>query len=221
MARRPRTDPRKLPRQERSRVTVDALLTAAAHILVESGYERASVNRIARRAGVSIGSLYQYFPTKDALVAAVIRRHSGQMIASFEKDLADAATLPLHLAVREVVRRAFTAYAVDPRLRKVIVTEVPRVETFLESREFDERILLILRGYFAFHAALMRPTNHELAARIVLCAVEAVVQRFALDHPEALGSDELVDEVSALVLGYLVNATEAPGYGPAAKSTVL
>jgi AcrR family transcriptional regulator len=80
MASRPRTNPRKLASQERSRLTVDALLEATARILMKDGYDRASTNRIADAAGVSIGSLYQYFPSKEPLVAAVIDRHSQGMM---------------------------------------------------------------------------------------------------------------------------------------------
>jgi AcrR family transcriptional regulator len=72
MARKPATNPRKSASQERSRLTVEALLEATARVLMKDGYDRASTNKIAAVAGVSIGSLYQYFPSKEALVAAVI-----------------------------------------------------------------------------------------------------------------------------------------------------
>ena len=78
-ARKLQTNPRKSASQERSRSTVDALLEATARVLVKEGYDRASTNRIAEVAGVSIGSLYQYFPNKEALVAAVIDRHTEQV----------------------------------------------------------------------------------------------------------------------------------------------
>ena len=79
MARKLRTNPRKSASQERSRATVDALLEATARVLLKEGYDRASINRIAEVAGVSIGSLYQYFPSKEALVAAVIDRHTREI----------------------------------------------------------------------------------------------------------------------------------------------
>src|SRR5262250_1602249 len=75
MSARLRTNLRKSASQQRSRATVDALLEATARILIKEGYDRASTNRIAHVAGVSIGSLYQYFPSKEALVAALIDRH--------------------------------------------------------------------------------------------------------------------------------------------------
>ena len=65
---------------ERSRATVDTLVEATARILVKEGFDKASTNRIAEVAGVSIGSLYQYFPSKESLVAAVIDRHQRQLM---------------------------------------------------------------------------------------------------------------------------------------------
>jgi AcrR family transcriptional regulator len=71
---RVKTSPRKLPQQGRSRETVDALLEATAQLLVRDGYDKASTNKIALKAGVSIGSLYQYFPSKEALVSELLER---------------------------------------------------------------------------------------------------------------------------------------------------
>src|ERR1700733_5846515 len=79
MAKRTRTAPRKKPRQGRSQATVDAILVATARVLCATGYDRASTNRIALAAGVSVGSLYQYFPSKEALVAALVERHIDEM----------------------------------------------------------------------------------------------------------------------------------------------
>src|SRR5579859_5011283 len=91
MARGPLTNPRKHAAQDRSRATVDALVEATARILVRDGFDRASTNRIAAEAGVSIGSLYQYFPSKEALVAAVIDRHNQATMRLVRSALADVA----------------------------------------------------------------------------------------------------------------------------------
>src|SRR5688572_18416822 len=102
MAQRPRTTPRKRPRQERSKATRDALLEATARVLKKQGFDRASTNRIAEEAGVSIGSLYQYFPSKESLVAALVERHVDEMMTLLEAALVRVAGAPIPVAVREL-----------------------------------------------------------------------------------------------------------------------
>ncbi|WP_240975574.1 TetR/AcrR family transcriptional regulator [Paraburkholderia aromaticivorans] len=106
MARKPLTKPRKHASQGRSRVTVDALIEATARILVRDGFDKASTNRIAGRAGVGVGSLYQYFPGKEALVSAVIERHGQQVMQVFRGALAETAALPMEQAVRALADEA-------------------------------------------------------------------------------------------------------------------
>src|SRR5260221_1671056 len=119
MAQKLQTYPRKSASQERSRFTVDALLEATARILVKEGFDRASTNRIAEAAGVSIGSLYQYFPSKEALVAALVERHIDEMSRDLLGEMARVAHAPLAGAGRRMVELMFRAHAVDPRLHQV------------------------------------------------------------------------------------------------------
>ena len=93
MPRRVRTTARKSPRQDRSKVTVDAILDATAHIIVTDGYDQLSTNRVAERAGVSIGSLYQYFPNKEALVGELVDRFSGQILELMMSGLRELAAV--------------------------------------------------------------------------------------------------------------------------------
>src|SRR3984885_9989466 len=88
MARVVRTSPRKSASQQRSQITVNALLEATARILVREGFDKASTNRIAEVAGVSVGSLYQYFPSKEAIVAALIDLHNSQVMRAVQSELA-------------------------------------------------------------------------------------------------------------------------------------
>jgi AcrR family transcriptional regulator len=81
---RSRLAPRKLPIQARSAVTVEALHAAAIQVLVRDGLQRCTTTRIAARAGTSVGSLYQYYPNRDALLRAVLERHIGAIAAAVE-----------------------------------------------------------------------------------------------------------------------------------------
>src|SRR5215471_6734158 len=167
MTKRALIKPRKSPRQTRSQATVEALLEAGARVLREDGYDKASVNRIAEVAGVSIGSLYQYFPSKEALVAEVVKRHTARMLEVFQRDLLELGHLPIEDGVRAMLRRTFDAYAVDPALRRVVVDEVPQFGLFTRTREFDAMLAEALKAYFQFHAATIRPKNIDLAVKIL------------------------------------------------------
>jgi AcrR family transcriptional regulator len=196
--------PRKTPRQERAKSTVDAILTAAAHILVEVGYERANVNDVARRAGVSIGSLYQYYPSKEALMGAVVRRHTDEMTAIFERAMPEMASLPLASAVREAVSRALAAFAYAPALRRVVVREAPKLAPSTLTPDWDAMIELAFCEFLKFHADRVRRKDIDVAARIVRVAVEAVASDFAVRDPEMLAEQHIVDEVVDLVARYLL-----------------
>jgi AcrR family transcriptional regulator len=182
---------------------VDAILDATARVLCTTGYDRASTNRIAMAAGVSVGSLYQYFPSKEALVAEIVKRHSKQMLEVFERDLLELAHLPIEDGVRAMLRRTFEAYAVDPALRRVVVDEVPQFDFFTRTRDFDAMLAEALKAYFRFHAHTIRPKNIDLAVKILMASVEAIAQAVVVDDAAMLQSDELVEEVSHLVLGYI------------------
>src|SRR3984885_14751900 len=122
-----RTNPRKSASQKRSHFTVNALLEATARILVREGFDKASTNRIAEVAGVSVGSLYQYFPGKEALVAAVIERHQQEIMQTVRGELAEIVALPLEQGVRRLVAAAVKAHRVDPKLHRVLAEQIPRV----------------------------------------------------------------------------------------------
>lgn len=76
----PSANPRKKPRQARAQATVDAILQASAHILVGQGFEGFNTNAVAERAGVSVGSLYQYFPNKEAIIAEMVRAKRARLL---------------------------------------------------------------------------------------------------------------------------------------------
>ena len=202
---RPLTRPRKEPRQERARVTVDAILSATARLLVKEGYDRASTNRIALAAGVSVGSLYQYFPSKEALVAALIERHSADMVQYLEDRAAKLPPdTPLRDVVREVVRAMIEAHRVDPKLHRVLMEQVPRVGALKRLTELDERALLLIRAYLETRRAEIRPKNLKLAAFLMATLVEAVSHGAVLMHPEYLVDVDLVEETTDVICRYLL-----------------
>ena len=108
-AQRQPPQPRKQPRQARSLATVEAILEAAARVLAERGYAATNTNLVAERAGVSVGSLYQYFPNKDSLITALHERHAAQMYAAIAAVLAAERPQGLQGHVQAMVRALLAA----------------------------------------------------------------------------------------------------------------
>lgn len=206
MARTPPTKPRKNALQARSRATVDALVEATARILVRDGFEKASTNRIADVAGVSVGSLYQYFPSKEALIAAVIERHNEEIMGIVRAALTEAADLPIDKAVRKLVTVAIEAHRINPKLHRVLAEQIPRTGQLKDVEALNREVHTLVRTYLESRRKEMRKIDLDVATFICVSAIEAVAHNTVLDHAEMLSEKMvkvLVEETTRMVVGYL------------------
>jgi len=203
MYRQVRTTPRKRPRQDRSRATVDAILEACARVLIKHGFDGLTTNAVADAAGVSIGSLYQYFPNKEALVAALVERHIEDRKAATFAELARVALLPIHEAARAVIELTLNAHRVAPDLHRVMIEQVPRIGRMARLRELDHIGHQIVAGLLAARRDEIHVTDPDLAAWVLVSAIEAIAHRAVLFDPERLADPRLVDEACLLVTRYL------------------
>jgi len=211
MARKPATKPRKNASQKRSRATVDALVEATARILIREGFDKASTNRIAEVAGVSVGSLYQYFPGKEALVAAVIDRHNQDIMQVVHRALAEVALQPVEAAVRRLVAVAREAHRIDPKLHRVLAEQIPRTGRLANVEAFNRDISGLLRAYLERHRDEIRSIDLGLAAFMCVTSIEALAHTAVLHRSEKLSNEmveTLVDETTRLVVGYLEKSRE-------------
>ncbi len=205
MTRRTRTTPRKRPKQERSQVTVAAILSATARVLCSTGYDRASTNRIALAAGVSVGSLYQYFPSKESLVAALVERHTEEMTSLVKGKLAEVATSPLPVAIRTMIDAMFDAHAVDPKLHKVLIEQVPRVGRLEKLVDMNHEVEQLLGAYLKARAGELRRKDLASASVVLVHLVESVTHHAVLTEMPAARTQALAGELTDMVLRYLLD----------------
>ena len=207
MASRPLMKPRKRASQERSRATVDALVVATARILVRDGFDRASTNRIAQEAGVSIGSLYQYYPGKEALVVAVIERHNRELLTVVREAVAEIAGQPIEAGVRRLVASAVAAHRLDPKLHRVLAEQIPRTGALEDVEAFSRENYGVFRAYLEDHRGELRAVDLDLATFVCVTSIEALTHTAVLHRPDILADDAVetvVDEATRLVLRYLL-----------------
>jgi AcrR family transcriptional regulator len=198
------TGPRKLPKQERSRATVEALLAATAQVLVREGYEHTNTNRIAEVSGCGIGSLYEYFPNKEALVATLVERAADALLVHFEAWFQAHADSPPPVAVRAFVEAAISAHPTEPELHKILIELAPRVGDLDRLGQVEDRITDFVRAYLESRGTEIVPNDLDLAAFVVMRTVEALCHEAVVSRPSYLQDGRLVEEVTALVLRYLI-----------------
>lgn len=201
---RSRLSPRKMPQQRRAQATVETLLQATARVLLAKGWAGTTTNHIALRAGVSVGTLYEYFPGKEALVAALVERHLneaearlGELVSSFQK-----ATLTLEEMVGAMVALMIDLHAGAPRLHRVLFEEVPLgPQVRRRIRETEDASAATLA---AILPRLCRVADPKVTSRVVVELLEALTHRWiAATDAELLPRERMQAELERLILAYV------------------
>jgi AcrR family transcriptional regulator len=195
--RKNRLKARKAPGQARSRETVGVILEASARILESDGIRGFNTNVIAAKAGVSIGSLYQYFPNKDSIVLALIGSFERAFHDTVVKAVQDGKGKGLKSRLRLVVRALVRAHYYRPRLNRVLETEEQRLGSEADSAAFDDSVLQLLRDHQNEVAVPVSRTTE----RVVIAVLRALV-----DLGLASGASPRSTEQRAMraICGYLL-----------------
>jgi len=139
--------PRKLPTQSRSKATYAAVLQGAARILERDGYEALTTNKVAAEAGVAIASVYEYFPNKQSIVAAVVTSNIEGLLAEIESALEVALIQSPESGVASWISAMFAALDRRRAITAVLLREVPFLHEIPAMRELRRRLLeLAARG---------------------------------------------------------------------------
>jgi AcrR family transcriptional regulator len=193
---------RRHPKQCRARQTVEAILDAVVRVLKREGVEAVTTNRVAEVAGVSIGSVYQYFPDKGAIFAALHRRHVEEIDRLIEGRLVEYASSSLDELIGAIVEGMIGAHTSDPELYEVLGTQVPHRAG--GTRDFAVRLHGAFRLALASRAREMKKgLDLDKAAFVVANMVEALSHGAALRRPASLSLADAKGEAVRAVMAYL------------------
>lgn len=192
------TTPRKEPAQARSKALVDAIIEATARVLIERGLEGLNTNEVATVAGVSIGSLYQYFPSKEALLASLIERElSDDMTQAYEllRDAGDDVGAVVEGFCHHMVLRACAQH----QLHTLLLPLVPHLERDLLVRERFDALSQALSGWFWERRGQLDVSwralpveRFEARVAMTLRALEAMLNAAKIEHPSLLEEPALL-----------------------------
>ena len=193
--------PRKAPRQARAQATHDAILEAATQIISVGGLAAFNTNAVAERAGVSIGSLYQYFGNKDALMVALIHRQQQRQLASVANAVASVGSGDLAATIRVIIRAAMQHHHDNSLLASAIDHEEARLPLDFELTQYLGQGGELVRELLARHPGEIGDIDPDRAVITLPALVRAATDSWANRNPPMLDIAE--DEAVRAVLGYL------------------
>jgi AcrR family transcriptional regulator len=190
--------PRRRAKQDRSLQTVDAVLDAAAQVLTREGYARATTNRIAHRAGVSVGTVYQYFRDKDAVFEALIRRQIDALLEALGEYRLDVSK-PLDQTLREILALGVRVQPYGPDLYRVL-EYVPNALFRRHVNSASKSLQGFVRTVLEAYRDELRVSDLDTAAYVIVSASEGLGYHADAKH----FNQRLVDQLTDLFSRYLL-----------------
>jgi AcrR family transcriptional regulator len=198
---------RRVPTQGRSKETVDAIAEAAARVFATEGLEGSTIAAIAKVAGVSVGSMYQYFPSKEALIVAVFEREERRMERIFLECVASEGVADVHRLLRTFLASMLTIYENEGALLRVLLEEVPRVAGIGPVQAVDLAAAKHVRLLLEAARDRILPRDLDVAARLLVRTLRYNLIAVLAEPIAGCDREAFLDELTALLANYLVAPT--------------
>lgn len=211
-------NPRKKPQQRRSRDTIDTIFEATIQVLLANGFDKTTTIQIAERAGVSIGSLYQYFPNKRALLAAIVRQHVGGVV-----DATIAACKSVHGKRIEEMCATIMAVFVDAKTRRPDISRA----LYLPTAAVDGDAIVkeeSIRCAQAIHDMLITASDAkfeqpQVVSRVLVASVVGPTRAVIEAGGNRSTFEALKLHLTALCVGYLKEVSDKDGHSRSRRFT--
>lgn len=184
-------------------MTSEAILEAAELIILKDGYDKATTNYIAERAGVSIGSLYQYFPNRDSIISALIELRVSSLANGVRAVLRDSMDGPLHIASRRILTYLLENFREHKILLYSLSKQTPELVELTRNLSVERFTQATSKALFENHLDEITVTNLDRSLNILEIAVLSNIRRYILESPADMTDEEFIDEMVRLTLAYL------------------
>lgn len=190
---------RKKPVQQRARMLVDSLIDAAGEVVARDGLEALTTVRVAARAGVSVGSLYQYFDNKNMLVSALMDRVNADLIAAVDQVATQHVGDDPQRFARALLEAAFAVFETRQGLARELMRHWHRLDIARGLHRFEQRMLDLLRAYALAHLREHPVDPSPARAFILINSVVFTLLRYLSEpSPPMFQREELIDELAAM-----------------------
>lgn len=194
---------RNVPRQSRSQQTLDLILDTAAELFVGVGYENATTNAIAEKAGISIGTLYRYFPDKDAVLKALADRYQQQSHNLFETlFVADAKYLPIEILLDRLIDPYLDMYRKYPVYAHILLGADVSADIAAASCGMEEEMIARMGDFIRMLAPQLDKKRAHLVAVICKAVIKMLISLVIASRDKQYQAN-VIAEVKQMLLGYL------------------
>jgi AcrR family transcriptional regulator len=199
--------PRKRPKQARACATFEAVVEAAARILTREGYAALTMEHLASVAGVGVGSVYEYFPSKETIVAEVVRN----LVDDLARELAAGASYPISEGpeawIRRWVHAMFEAVGARRDLLRTLFDEVPYLDEIEEVRQFPARVFALATNSPREMTGL--PYVNRASTFMLTTMIRSAVLESVIDPPDGVSAHQLEDTLVMMLLALLAHGLSA------------
>ena len=202
--RKPLISPRKQPRQTRSARLVADIMEAAARVLVRYGAHHFTTARVAETAGISVGSLYQYFPNKESILFRLQAEEWGQTMNELRRILGDASVPPLE-RVRAAVKMFFRSECDEAAFRSALEEAAPLYREAPESHAHAEEGRHLMESFMKDALPRASPRERSFAADLMGLVMSATGKAISSQNRSRSEVDDLAVAVAGMFCAYFTN----------------
>jgi len=199
---------RKKPRQKRSQILFDKILTTAKKLFEQEGYAYVSTNQIAEHANISIGSLYQYFPNCESIALAIYEQSSARATLEMKRRATEIINLPLEKSLPKIISNLTKIFEEDSFVLLHLIDEVPELRVVAQAFSFDNLIHSATVTYLELHYPDVNNTRIIRKAYLVEKSIIGTMRHYLKERPENITRSQIAAELTAMVQPYLATLLE-------------
>jgi AcrR family transcriptional regulator len=198
---------RRMPRQRRSQVLYDKIIATAKSLFRQHGYAYVTTNRIAEKANISIGSLYQYFSNREAIALAVYEDACAAAALIMKRKTLESLSGTAADAVPRLTESLFEVFERDRYALLQLITEVPELGRLAQAFSFESLMRRTAQLFFEHHFPDVDPALLARRSYIINNCVIGIISRYLDERPDFLRKAQAVTEISELISPYLMGLT--------------
>jgi AcrR family transcriptional regulator len=194
---------RKGPRQERSRVTVESIMQATLELIAKDGFHTLTTTKIAERAGISVGSLYEYFPNREAILLSLYESTSSRVANVARKVIVDILDMPIEKGIPKSIEALLVVHGANRLILLDMVTEMPELKLITHPISYDSLMRSAISTYLQHFGVQMTPKELERRLFFIKQIVMGCIRQYLQHPPSRLSRREFVDDLSRILVPYI------------------